>query len=87
MWNFLYPESKEEVKDDSEVSRLERKYINKSWSGELERNAGLYWWNLKEWESFGDIMVTWRESLAKLTHNAQTYNLFQKEGMLSLWCQ
>lgn len=29
----MYVDSKEEVKDDFEVLRLEKKYINKNWSG------------------------------------------------------
>ena len=82
MWNFLCAEIKEEVKDNSEVPRLERKYINKSWCKETGENSVLYLWNLKAWESFGGALVKWRVSLAKLAHNTQRYDLSPNKGML-----
>ena len=58
--------TKKEVKGNSEVSRLEKKYINKIGAGALERNSVLYLCNLQEWVSFGGKLIKQRVSLATI---------------------
>lgn len=82
--NFLYAGSKREVKGNCEGSRLKKNILIKIGLGELERNSVLYLWNLKQRESFGGMLLKWRVSLAKIMHNFQREDLFQKDGISSL---